>query len=252
MFNDPTIVGSWPTFAHRLDSTDVLLRWGSVEPALAGLSTTGQVHEACSESSDHALSDAVLGALVRLAAVDGGRDDDALTLVLHLLSGMVWSTVRQLKDLSPDIVAIVVGELACQIRKYPWQRRPRSVAANLRADTRHAVLHELLPRDRRHPERGSFLTSDGDVTRLMTAQHTDTGGEVDLQDLLQWALRSGVDATEIGLLIATEYERDLSNGGGDSRVAAAFGISTRTLYRRRNRTLAALRAVADDYLAAVA
>lgn len=251
MFNDPTIVGSWPALAARLDRDLVIARWKEAEPVLADLDTVTDLVTACSQTSDHVRSNAVLGALVRLAAVDGGRDDDALTLLLHLLSGLVWTMVRQLRDLSPDITSVVVGELACQIRRYPWRRRPRAVAANLRADTRRAVLAELRPRDRRHPERGEFLTADGDVTRLIPVAPSDGAEDVDVADLLQWAVRSGVDATDLELLIATERGRDVQQGG-DSEVAARYGISTRTLYRRRSRALAALRAVAHDYLAAVA
>ena len=251
MFNDPTIVGSWTALAARLDRDHVLARWREAEPALADLASLTELVAACSETSEHARSNAVLGALVRLAAMDGGRDDDALALLLHLLSGLVWTMVRQLRDLSPDITAVVVGELACQIRRYPWQRRPRAVAANLRADTRRAVLAELRPRERRHPERGEFLTADGDVTRLIAPKPHDGAEDLDVADLLQWAVRSGVDADDLELLVATECGRDLRRGG-DAEVAAEFGISTRTLYRRRNRTLAALREIADGYLAAVA
>nr|WP_243851383.1 hypothetical protein [Modestobacter marinus] len=251
MFHDPTIVGSWPALAARLDANAALPRWAEFEPALVGLAAVADLVEVCSKSSEHKRSNAVLAALVRLAAVDGGRDDDALALLLHLLSGLVWTMVRQLRDLSPDIVAVVVGELTCQIRRYPWHRRPRAVAANLRADTRRAVLAEFRPRDRRHPERGEFLTVDGDVTRLIPADPWDGAEDLDIADLLQWAVRSGVDAADLELLVATECGRDLQQGG-DSKVAAEYGISTRTLYRRRNRTIAALRTVARDYLAAVA
>jgi len=252
MFHDPTIVGSWPALAARLDGDAVLTRWATSQPALAGLTTVADLVAACSDTSEYERSNAVLLALVQLAAIDGGSDDDALALLLHLLSGLVWTLVRQLRDLSPDIVAVVVGELVCQIRRYPWQRRPRAVAANLRADTRRAVLAELRPRDRRHPERGEFLTADGDVTRLIPIDPLGGTEDLDVVDLLQWAVRSGVDAAGLELLIATERGRDLSPQGGDSEVAAKYGISTRTLYRRRSRTLSALRAVANDYLAAVA
>ncbi|WP_299960101.1 hypothetical protein [uncultured Modestobacter sp.] len=251
MFHDPTIVGSWPALTARLDGDAVLTRWATTEPALAGITGVADLVAACSETSEHERSNAVLGALVRLAAVDGGCDGGALELLLHLLSGLVWTMARQLRDLSPDIVPVVVGELTCQIRRYPWQRRPRAVAANLRADTRRAVLAELRPRDRRHPERGEFLTVDGDVTRLIPADPHGGAEDVDVADLLQWAVRSGVDAADLELLIATECGRDRQQGG-DSKVAAEYGISTRTLYRRRNRTIAALRIVARDYLAAVA
>jgi hypothetical protein len=165
----------------------------------------------------------------------------------------VWTTVAQLRDLSPDIVAVVVGELACQIRRYPWQRRPRAVAANLGAETRRAVLAELRPRIRRHPDRGEFLTVDGNVTRLAQATVCDEReDDLDVGDLLRWAVRSGVDAADVALLVATECGRDLHERGAARRVAAAHGITKRTLYRRRNRTLRALRNMAPQYLDAVA
>jgi hypothetical protein len=251
MFNDPTIVGSWPTLIARLEDGGVLARWADAEPDLADLTAVSDLLAVCSEAGEPDRSNAVLAALVRLAAVDGDRDEDALLLLLHLLSGLVWAMAGQLRDLSPDIVAVVVGELACQIRRYPWRRRPRAIAANLRAETRRGVLAELRPRCRRHPDRGEVLTVDGDVTRLLARQAGDEAEDVDVVDLLEWAVRSGVDATDIAMLVATEAHRDRRRGG-DSTVAAAYGVSTRTLYRRRTRTLAALRGVAAEYLAAVA
>jgi hypothetical protein len=251
MFYDPTIVGSWPALAARLDADAVLARWAEAEPDLAGLTTVAELLAVWSEDGGSDRTDIVLAALVRLAAVDGGRDDDALLLTLHLLSGLVWRMAAQLRDLSPDIVAVVVGELACQIRRYPWRRRPRAVAANLRAETRRAVLAELRPRSRRHPDRREFLTSDGDVTRLVQPTVCDEE-DLDVVDLLQWAVRAGLDAADVGLLVATECRRDARERGADERVASAHGITTRTLYRRRSRTLTALRNVAPQYLAAVA
>src|SRR3954463_6456861 len=252
MFYDPTIVGSWPALAARLDDNAVLARWAEAEPALAGFPTVTELLAVWSEDGGRDCTDVVLAALVRLAAVDGGRDDDALLLSLHLLSGLVWTTAAQLRDLSPDIVTVVVGELACQIRRYPWRRRPRAVAANLRAETRRAVLAELRPRSRRHPDRGEFLTLDGDVTRLVQATACDEREDLDVADLLRWAVRSGVDSADVALLVATECGRYFRDGSADQHVAVTHGITTRTLYRRRHRTLTALRDMAPQYLAAVA
>ena len=250
MFHDPTIVGSWPALAARLDDGAVLARWAEAEADLAGVTTVAELLAVWSEDAGSDRADVLLAALVRFAAVDGDRDDDALLLTLHLLSGLVWTMAAQLKDLSPDIVAVVVGELACQVRHYPWRRRSGAVAANLRAETRRAVLAELHPRVRRHPDRGEFLTLNGDVSRLASA--TTAQEDVDVVDLLEWAVRSGVDSADVALLIATECARDLRERSADQRVAAAHGITTRTLYRRRHRALSALRTVAPQYLAAVA
>ena len=251
MFLDPAIVGSWPALAARLEEDAVLARWAEGEPDLTGLTTVTELLAVWSGDGRADRIDTVLAALVRLAAIDGGRDDDALLLTLHLLSGCVWTMAAQLQDLSPDIVAVLVGELACQIRHYPWRRRPRAVAANLRAETRRAVLAELRPRVRRHPDRCEFLTSDGDVTRVTSAAIAPQE-DIDVVDLLEWAVRSGVDAGDVALLIATECARDCRKKSADQRVASANGITTRTLYRRRHRTLTALRNVVPQYLAAVA
>lgn len=252
MFHATTIVGSWPSLVARLDDDAVLARWAEAEPDLAGLTNVAELLAVWPEDGESDHANVVLAALVRLAAVDGGRDDDALLLTLHLLSGLVWTMAGQFKDLSPDIVAVVVGELACQIRLYPWRRRPHAVAANLRAETRRAVLSELRPRCRRHPDRGEFLTLDGDVTQLASATAGAQEEDVDVVDLLHWAVRSGVDSADVALLIATERARDLRERRTDQRVAAAHGITTRTLYRRRHRTLTALRNMAPRYLGAVA
>jgi hypothetical protein len=252
MFHNPTIVGSWPALAARLDGDAILVRWAAIEPAFAGLRSVDGLLAVWEEGGAADRRDVVLAALVRLAAVDGGRDDDALLLTLHLLSGLVLTMAKQLADLSPDSLAVVVGELACQIRRYPWRRRPRAIAANLRAETRRAVLADLRPSSRYHPDRVEVLTATGDITRIASATAGGQGEELDVVDLLRWAVRSGVDAEDVALLIATECNRDRRHRRADQMVAAAHGITTRTLYRRRSRALTALRSMAPQYLAAVA
>lgn len=57
--------------------------------------------------------------LIRQAAADGARDDEALLLLLHLLSGLVSRLTSQLADLSTDITTIVLSELT-------WRGLPRT------------------------------------------------------------------------------------------------------------------------------
>ena len=66
---------------------------------MAGLTSAAELLAVWSEDGGSDRTNAALAALVRLAAVDGGHDDDALLLTLHLLSGMVWATAAQLRDL---------------------------------------------------------------------------------------------------------------------------------------------------------
>ncbi len=250
MFNDPSLIGSWPDLAVRLDADDVVRRWATTEPELSGLDDVAGLVQAWGSP---ARTGEVLTALARLAAVDGGGDDDALLLLLHLLSGVVWQLVGQLGDLSPDITVMVLGELTCQIRAYSWRTRHGSVLANLARDTRRGLLADLRPSSRYHPERVERLTWDGDVEAALAQVPNDTGEEeLDVVDLLLWAARSGVSEADIVLLVGTECARGQYGSRADDAVAGRHGITRRTLYRRRERTLTALRGAAKSYLAAVA
>lgn len=249
MFHDATVVGSWPSLTQRLGQTDTVGRWAAAAPELAGLAT---VEDLLAAWSDPGRTDTVLYALVRLSAVDGGHDDDALLLTLHLLSGVVWKLVGQLRDLSPDIEAIVLGELTCQLRSYPWRRRTRAVITNLTAETRRGVLADLCPTDRYHPDRVEAVTVSGDVPLVAVRQHPGDEEDLDVVDLLLWAVRHGIDADDVALLVAIESARDHGHKRADDAVAVSHGINTRTLYRRRERTLRALRELAPVYLQAVA
>lgn len=250
MFNDPSLVGSWPKLTVRLDTNDVVRHWATTEPELSGLDDVAGLLRAW---GNPARTGEVLTALTRLAAVDGGADDDAVLLLLHLLSGVVWRLVGQLADLSPDITVIVLGELTCQIRTYRWRTRHGSVVTNLEKDTRRGVLADLHPSSRYHPERVERLTWDGDVEAARAEAPSDTGEEdLDVVDLLLWAARSGVSEADIVLLVETECARGHYGSRADDAVAGRHGITRRTLYRRRERTLTALRGAAKSYLAAVA
>jgi hypothetical protein len=194
-----------------------------------------------------ARTNAVLLGLVRLAAADRDCDEAALLLLLHLLSGLVYRLIGQLGDLSPDITHLVLAELTVQIRSYRWRTRHGSVVANLRLETRRALLADLRPSDRYHPERVERVTWDG-----VLPERSEAGGEsgVDVVDLLLWAADRGVPAADLALLIATERARDEGIPASDEVVAAGHGMTRRTLYRRRSRTLSALRELAPEYLRA--
>jgi hypothetical protein len=244
MFLDPKLAGRWQDLLDRLDETDAVSRWGNTQPSMADLTDTNSLLAAWSDTSR---TNSVLLGLVHLAAADGHCDDDALLLLLHLLSGLVYRLVGQLSDLSPDITAMVITELTRQILGYRWRTRRGSVVANLRLETRRALLADLRPSDRYHPERVERVTGDG-----VLPERSEAGGEsgVDVVDLLLWAADRGVPAADLALLIATERARDEGIPASDEVVAASRGITRRTLYRRRHRTLSALRELAPEYLRA--
>jgi hypothetical protein len=258
MFRNPTFAGDWMELVDRLDRDSTLSRWSRSEAALAGVHSVDDVRKALRRSADQVRADAVVGALVRLAADEGGRDDDALLLLLHLLSSGVLSVSRQLRDLTPNIVGTVTNELAWQIRAYPVGRRSRAWAANLLAETRRAVLAEFRPCVKARSGAGELLLAPNSPAWEETTLGYGIPGpgedrDLDVVDLLRWAVHAGVDIDGLALLIATERCRASRPWASqDAKVAAQHGIALRTLYRRRERTLTELREIARNYLAAVA
>jgi hypothetical protein len=99
-------------------------------------------------------ADALLGALVRLGAVDGGNDQDAAGAVVLLLSNGAARLAGQLRNLSGDIDQIVAGQVWLQIREFPWRRRREAIAANILMDARRALLRDLGVDTRRRRGRG--------------------------------------------------------------------------------------------------
>jgi hypothetical protein len=261
MFDLDSLAGNWAELSARLARSHALARWSRDEPALASLTDVARLVRVTRRGCDPTRGDEILGALIRRAAAAGGADDDALLLVLHLLSDMVVALATDLADLSHDVLPIIVNELACQIRSRDVDQPVRGWAVTLKWATRRAVLAEFRPGLRRnHPEAGERAVDATDLEcwvrpRIGGATPTPTPGgdeDLDVVDVLLWAVRDGVAAEDISLLAATEAARAARRRRADAAVAAEFRVSVATLYRRNSRTLAALRRCGADYLAAVA
>ena len=257
MFDLDSLAGNWGELTDRLDRAHAVTRWSRNEPALAGLTDTGHLAAVTRRGCDPARADDILGALIRCAP----DDDDALLLVLHLLSDMVAALATDLADLSQDVLPIIVNELACQIRSCDLERPVRGWAVTVKWATRRAVLAEFRPGlKRNHPEAGERAVDATDVDcwvrpRIGGATPAPIPGgdeDLDVVDVLLWAVRDGVDTDDITLLAATLDARAAGVREADKAVAAEFGISVRSLYRRYGNTLAALRRAGADYLAAAA
>ena len=256
MYRDTRPAGSWDVLVDRLVVEDAAARWGRLEPVCAGPVCLRQLAAELGRGGNPRRADEVLGALVRLAAADGQNDPDAVLLLLHLLSDGAVALAARLSDLTGDVLALVVGELTVQIRAFPWRRRTRAYAANLLLDTKAALWRELRPhRTRTFPHAGEVLVdpTDGERSARLLDRTTHGPGEhdeLDLVDVLVWAERTGVvDAGDVALLLEVERARE-TGGPAQLRVAGAWGINERTLRRRRERTVAALRAASGQYLAA--
>lgn len=246
------IGGGWLPLCARLDAAGVLARWAAEEPALAGIGSTAELAAVVHAGGDRVRTDEVVGALLRLGAADGGDEQDAVLLLLHLLGNGARALAMGLRDLSADIDALVAGELTVQIRGFPWRRRRRGYAAGLLLDARRALLRELRPYGTRmgvllvDPVSAAEVAGGG---LLDAAPAAGDDEDLDVADVLVWAERTGVvDADEVALLV----EMATIGRGAPREIAARRGLHERTVRKRRTRALEALRAASGRYFASLA
>jgi hypothetical protein len=251
VFNDPAVAGSWPHLVDRLDRAHRPAAWTANDPALAELNSVGDLPGMVAAHVPPATADKVIGALVRLAAADGGDDPDAALVLLHLLSGGVHALTAKLAHLGDNILTLVVSELTCRIRRYPWRRRTRAYAKNLLLDTKQALLRgELRPGLPDQP--APVLVDPHDLAfRRLDVAHIEND-DVDVVDLLLWAGGHGVAPLQDLLMLLDLEQRRGYGTATRHRVAHDLGINERTVRRRRDRALTALRHAGPVYLASVA
>lgn len=267
MFFDATLLGeSLDDLTARLDARPATLtRWAATASALSRAGSVAELVELLrpvgagearrGERMDR--WDELLVGLLRVAAADGG-DQDAVLLTIHLVAPGADRLVRR-----GYAASLVLGQLAIQIRTYPWQTRTRAVAANLLLDTEHALSREARPAYMRTRDRARTDSTAVPVTEIVTDlpylaagraeqlfSDVDEHDALDLVDLLLWAERTGVvEARELAMLVEYYYAREFT-GAGHEHVARVFGVTARTSKRRCAAALAALQAAAPRYLAA--
>jgi hypothetical protein len=199
-----------------------------------------------------------MAALARLAAADGGDEQDAVLLLLHLLSPGVDAMALAYRGTDPDVLSLIVAELAVQIRAFPWRRRHRAIAANLLLDTRMAIRRELFPRaaDGSHAGEDILIDPTAPLLSVLDRQSSDQRPgeaaplELDVDHMLAWAARGGL-ARHDDLFLLRELHRYAALHKAPRLVLAAeYGINERTVRRRRDRALRALREARRQYLGA--
>jgi hypothetical protein len=248
---------SWAELRQRLCAARALHRWGSREPALAELGSLDELAAIVHRGRERERTDRIFAALLRTAATDAGADEDAGLLIAHLLANATRKLAMGLRDLSPDIDALIAGALWVEIRAFRWQHRGRGYAKGLVLDTRASVLRELCPARTAEGLRVVSLLSpamaadlaDGDFLDESAPPDGAVAGPVDeeheLFRVLAWAHRSGLVAAEdIALLV----ELELADVENRRAVARRCGVHERTLRRRCNRTKTVLREARLAYL----
>jgi len=256
---------NWPALEERVERSGRWSSWGATETVLAGLKGLDEVVAIVEDRGDPGRADALLAALVRLGAVDGGNDQDAAQAVALLLANGAARLARQLRNLSDNIEEMVAGQVWLQIREFPSRRRWRAISQNILLDARRALLRDLgVDTSKRHRGFEVILvdttavgavtngSSDAVISRDPAAALDD---EPTLLAVLQWAIDKGVvtdhDATILLELASTEVAgtlRGLNSGAEIRAVAARHGINEKTVRRRRDRALRSLVSVREVYL----
>jgi hypothetical protein len=168
---------------HAAGRSARLAEWASCEPVLAGLDAISLRAVLSDDRPPVAYDrkDALLAALVRLAATD---PDAGLTIVACLVPGLRAMLARHGGPDREEATAELVAALWHRIARYPLDRRPHRIAANLLLDALHDLTHRPTPPttvplghaiDRAAPEQGwsPGLILDG-ARRAGILNHTDT------------------------------------------------------------------------------
>ena len=145
----------WERIGGSARGRVALRRWAESEPALVDMRSLAEVVERINERGNPKGSDAMLFALVRVAATE---DLAARTVLQAMMPSVKNLTVKFCTCgawCPEETAAVVAAAMWERIRSYPIERRPAKVAANLTLDTRQRVwrtgykqVHGRLPRSK--------------------------------------------------------------------------------------------------------
>lgn len=210
--------------------------------------------------ADRAEADRVLLALAELSSPEGGDDVCATGALVWLLLPGASLLAYRLSGLYHRIDHLLAAQLWVQARTFSWQRGQK-VAANILMNTRKGVMRDLGVGDHAGATwaRSKPLPPDAEVwLEFAQRDHDDAPSpEVELAQVLEWACSQGVVAAsdrELLLDLAQAADRaettrcgrgyaGLMGPAASEAVAAARGISARTVRRRALLSVQALRAV---------
>ncbi|MFZ4585090.1 MAG: hypothetical protein ACOYNI_07650 [Acidimicrobiia bacterium] len=221
----------WQIVAASPAAQTACRRWGT-DPALRGCRTPDDVLARTDRRYGAAAADAVLAALARRAGTDTMA---ARTLLQALVPGMVSLARRHGAPIVPDAADHVVAIALERIRTYPFDRRPRAIAANVLLDT-----HQRMCRQRAE----SRETFGHDLTEIPAIETANAAHDV--IDLVAAAVeRAVIDADDAALVLAPVMGDD-----DFSERAADDGVKPRSIARRRQRAMRRVVAFARDELSA--
>lgn len=200
--------------------------------ALAGVSGPGQLVDAMRRATPEA-ADGVMAFLAR--QTHDGSDVAARALLQLLLPGTCRLAARWWAlGSSEERAAAAVAAVYARIRRYPVNRRPRKIAANILMDANQDLAR--LAR-RAVADRQTVAPLEPRLLRGRLAEPEPTPSE-ELRDVIEDAVAAGrVPSQWAALIVATHIE-----GDDLPSIARRTGTPVRTLQWRRRAAVAALTA----------
>lgn len=222
----------WQLLASGGDARRRLVDWSRDEPALCGPGDLAKLVAKLHRRDHHAEADAVLLALARIAR----HDQMAGRTVLQAIVPGLRTIVRRRHGFADadDLAATVVAVAWERICRYPIERRPHRVAANLLYDIR-----QVLDRSRtawQDPAHDRLEAMESSVVTVNEPPSSRLLGEV-LADGVDGGLVAQRDADIIWFTRALDVPT--------RQLATALGMDERNVRQRRARAERRLRDARD-------
>lgn len=230
----------WTHLATSRPAREALERWAD-DPALWGFRDLDDVVEFANRRRQAAASDRVLAALARQAHVD---DVAARTLLQAVLPGLK-SVIRTYgrNGTNDEIGSAVIAVAFERIRRYPIERRPAHIAANILLDTRQAISRRRA-RDLALDEVMGAPADERCLLRIPA--RTEPSAAEELVGLIDDAVRAGAVSHDAACVIVLTRVADVPIG----ELARSQRDDVRALRQRRRRAeLSLAAAVADGAVA---
>ena len=194
--------------------------------------------------------------LARLAAADGGDDRDAACVLAWAMLPVAARVAIELRDLGPDIDALVVSQLWLAIRTFNWRGSTKFVG-NLSCSLRRDLLRE-------HQRVGVRLARDEVPLDPFALEYLDLEALAPAADprqrllsVLDWGVENGTiqpSDRELLLDLVEDAARDPKRHsprrsllGSSASVGSKWGITARSVRRRGRRALDALASRSAEY-----
>lgn len=201
--------------------------WAGAHPALAGCADLPALERRVARAG-RAQADDILLALLRL----GRRGDElASRTVLQLMLGKAIriASSHAGRDVPAALEEAAITALWTVIATYPVDRRTSKVAANIAMETLH-----LTVADHAH-QRHETPTTPDDLHRV-DAPHRDVPPDLELVELLAWAVDTGTVTAQDATLVLDVYAPGPGCRGG-SAAAQLHGLSWAAARQRCSRAV---------------